>query len=307
MDPAADPELWGGLNTPDADIEKADIVVAGIPYDGAVSWRKGAAEAPGAVRAITRTADPATEYFEPLKGMTLRDLGDVATDSRETMYAEVAEIVDRSIRSKTLCSFIGGDHSVTIPILRGLDRALDHPFGVVHIDAHFDLYDEMGGDRYSHGSTHRRTLELEHIQGTEALFFVGIRTAGEQETAFLQEHPVQVVGAAELRRCGVEDTLARLHRAMGRFRSIYVTVDIDALDPAFAPGTGTPQFGGLDPRELLDLLYGVFKLPVVGFDVVEAAPSLEGSQVALFALRKILMECWGHHKRKGCRAEGRYA
>ena len=105
----------------------------------------------------------------------------------------------------------------------------------------------------------------------------------------------------DIRNEGVVESLKKIKEQMEKFSKIYLSVDIDVLDPAYAPGTGTPQFGGLNSRELLDLLYGIFDLPIIGFDVVEVAPILDDSKIALFAARKIIMECWGHYCLRQCK------
>ena len=109
---------------------------------------------------------------------------------------------------------------------------------------------------------------------------------------------MNILKAMDIRRQGVSKSLEKIREKMEKFSKIYLTIDIDVLDPAYAPGTGTPQFGGLDSRELLNLLYGIFELPIIGFDVVETAPSLDDSKIAVFAARKIIMECWGRYYRK---------
>ena len=164
----------------------------------------------------------------------------------------------------------------------------------------------MDGDPLSHGSTERRALELENVPGTEAQFFVGIRSAETQEVEFMKNNAVNVITARELSRIGVARALEKVKEKMSGFRKIYLTVDIDCLDPAYAPGTGTPKFGGMTSRELLDFLYGLFELPIIGFDVVEVAPGLDESQIAVFAARRIITECWGHHYRKGLDFSGSY-
>ncbi len=295
----AEKEIWAGLNRPGISMDEADVVVAGIPFDGGVSFRSGAAEAPEAIRSITYSICPTTEEFELFDEMKVLDLGDLEGDSREEIFKKVEDVTAGAVRAGRFFTFIGGDHSVTIPVLWGIDKALDEPFGIVHIDAHFDLCDEMDGDPLSHGSTERRALDLENVTGTEAQFFVGIRSAETQEVEFMRDNPVNVVTARELSRIGVDRTLERVKEKMSGFRKIYVTVDIDCLDPAYAPGTGTPKFGGMTSRELLDFLYGLFELPVIGFDVVEVAPGLDPAQTAVFAARRIITECWGHHYRKG--------
>lgn len=299
-------EIWAGLNRPGITMEKADVVVAGIPFDGGVSFRSGAAEAPRALRSITYTICPTTEEFELFDDMKVLDLGDLEGNSREEIFRQVEDVAAEVVRAGRFFTFIGGDHSVTIPILWGIDKALDEPFGIVHIDAHFDLCDEMDGDPLSHGSTERRALDLQNVPGTEALFFVGIRSAETQEVAFIRENPVNVITSRELSRIGVERALERVKEKMSGFGKIYVTLDIDCLDPAYAAGTGTPKFGGMTSRELLNFLYGLFELPVIGFDVVEVAPGLDPARTSVFAARRIITECWGHHYRKGMDISGRY-
>lgn len=299
-------EIWAGLNHPGISVDQADIVVCGIPFDGGVSFRSGAKDAPKALREITYTIDPTTERLESIEGLKILDLGDAEGENREEIFQKVEQVAYDCVKAGKLMTFIGGDHSTTIPILWGIDKALEEPLGIIHIDAHLDLCDEMGGDRLSHGSTERRALELKNIPDTESIYFLGIRSAESEEVKFLQENKINLLGAREIRYLGVEKVLEKVKEKMARFNKIYITIDIDALDPAYAPGTGTPQFGGLDSRELLDLLYGLFELPVIGFDVVEVAPSLEESKIALFAARKIITECWGHHWRKGTNIYGKY-
>ncbi|RST73062.1 agmatinase [Siminovitchia acidinfaciens] len=301
-----EPGIWAGLNRPGISLEKADAVVFGIPFDGGVSFRAGAKEGPQAIREITYTIAPTTERWEDLSDLQILDLGDVEGKDRDELFLEAEQAAYSIVKSGKLLTMIGGDHSTTIPVLRGIDRALNEPFGILHIDSHFDLCDEIGGDPLSHGSTERRALELKNITDTESIFFVGVRSVESEELQFINNNKMNIIGAAEVRKKGVENTLHKIKEKMGRFNNIYITVDIDALDPAYAPGTGTPQFGGLDSRELLDLLYGLFELPVIGFDVVEVAPKLDDSLLSAFAARKIITECWGHHNRKERNITGTY-
>ncbi|TCP21865.1 agmatinase [Scopulibacillus darangshiensis] len=290
--------LWAGLNRPGIERDEADIVVFGIPYDGGVSFRSGAKEGPRAIREITYTIAPTTERWEDLSSLQIMDLGDLEGSNRQELFQQAEEAAFSIVKSGKLLTMIGGDHSTTIPVMRGINRAVDEPFGIIHIDAHFDLCHEMGGDYFSHGSTERRALELENVPDTESIFFVGIRSVESEELAFIQENRMNIIGAMDVRQNGIDQTLKTIKTKMSRFKKIYMTIDIDSLDPAYAPGTGTPQFGGLNSRELLNLLYGLFDLPIIGFDVVEVSPKLDDSLITAFAARKILTECWGHHHRK---------
>ncbi|MCH4886466.1 agmatinase [Acidaminobacter sp. JC074] len=285
--------IWAGLNDPSIDDKDADILVLGVPYDGSVSFRSGAKDGPRAIREITYTIPPTTEQFRSLKPLKIKDLGDIQAESRDDLFkitrTKIQEIVSRGQKF----TVIGGDHSITIPVLQGINDALDEPFGIIHIDAHFDLCDTLEGDRLSHGSTERRALELENVS-RENMFFIGIRSIEEDELDFITDHPVNVVSAYDFDKLKVDGVLKHVKDKLGHLNKIYITLDIDCLDPAYAAGTGTPQFGGLTSRQLLNLLEGLFDLPIMGFDLVEVAPNLDPAMTSVFAARKIITECFGH-------------
>ncbi|GAI68527.1 unnamed protein product, partial [marine sediment metagenome] len=267
--------LWAGLNRPQISMENTDIAVFGIPFDGGVSFRAGAKDGPRELREITYHIDPITERWESFSDLKILDLGDVQGKDRKKIFKQAEEIANQVVKAKKLLTMIGGDHSTTIPILQGIDRALEEPLGIIHLDAHFDLCDEINGNYLSHGSTERRALELKNIADIGNIFFVGVRSVETQELPFVRDKKINILKAMDIRRQGVGKSLEKIREKMKKFSKIYLTIDIDVLDPAYAPGTGTPQFGGLDSRELLDLLYGIFELPVIGFDMVEVAPGLD--------------------------------
>jgi agmatinase len=295
---ASNPGVWCGLNKPEMTEQEADTVIFGIPFDEAVSYRGGAGEAPKVLRENTYTPSPYTENFESFATLNVHDAGDfefVHGQDREAYFEEIAGYVAGLVRNGTFFVMVGGDHSTTIPVLRGIDLGVEKDFGIIHIDAHFDLCDHIGGDRLSHGSTERRALELDHVSGTENMYFVGIRSIETDEYEFKKNHPLQVASARECFRKGMEAVGGDVVRAMSRFHKVYITLDIDGLDPGFAPGTGTPQFGGLVPRQVLDLLEICFeKLNIIGMDVVEISPKLDPSLTSMFAGRKLIQEAWGH-------------
>ncbi|WP_432665436.1 agmatinase [Wukongibacter baidiensis] len=292
--------IWAGLNQPNLPTEEADIVVFGIPFDGGVSFRGGAKDGPRALREITYTIAPTTEHFESIADLKIVDKGDISGENRDEIFKEVEETVCELVKKGKFFTMIGGDHSTTIPVQRGIDKALDESFGIIHIDAHFDLCDRLEGDELSHGSTERRALELKNVPDSESIFFIGIRSIEMDELEFMKENKINVVNSYEFNKIGVEKVLENVKEKMKRFNKIYLTLDIDCLDPAYAAGTGTPQFGGLNSRQLLDLLRGLFDLPIIGFDIVEVAPNLDPALTSLFAARKIITECWGHQRRKNC-------
>ena len=292
--------IWCGLNRPDLSEKEADVVVFGVPYDEAASYRKGAAKAPATLRANTFTSSPATEDGASLEALKVYDAGDFLEKGREKLHREVEQFVYELVRGGVFFTGIGGDHSVTIPIEAGVNRALDGQFGIVHIDAHSDLCDTLGGDKYSHACVQRRAFEFENMGKPENFYFVGIRSFEPDELAFLSAHPVHMKTAKQVFAEGIQRVASDVVAKMKRFPSVYITVDIDGLDPAYAAGTGTPQFGGLSARELLYLLEEIFRhAHVVGFDVVEVAPDLDPSLTSMFAARKIITECWGYHLRYG--------
>jgi len=290
---------WCGLNRPDIKEEEADVVIFGIPYDKGVSYRAGASEGPAVLRENTFESTPYTERFESIEELKVFDGGDFKSENRDDLFKEVEGFVSGLVEKNVFFTMVGGDHSVTIPVQAGIDRALNSQFGIIHIDAHFDLCDTLHDDKYSHGSTERRALELKNIGGTENLYFVGIRSIEPDEYNFKKENKIQVASAFDCHERGIEAIGKEVVAAMKSFDKIYVTIDIDCLDPAFAAGTGTPQFGGLYARQLLTFLRMIFEgLNVIGMDVVEVAPPLDAALTSMFAARKIITECWGYRAKK---------
>jgi|LGOV01.1.fsa_nt_gb agmatinase len=285
--------IWAGLNQPDITIKDSDVVVLSVPFDGGVSFRNGAKDGPEAIRSITYSIAPTTEDFRSIKHINVKDIGDVDGTTRDELFSNTEQIVEDLVKKNKRFTIIGGDHSITIPVLRGINKAVDKNFGIIHIDAHFDLCDTLEGDHLSHGSTERRALELEYVD-SDSQFFIGIRSIEEDELEFISNNPVNVINAKRFNQLGVDEVFNQVKEVMEKFEAIYITLDIDCLDPAYAAGTGTPQFGGLTSRQLLDLLEKLFTLPIIGFDVVEVAPKLDPALTSVFAARKIITECWGH-------------
>ena len=177
--------VWSGL---DVDSSDAVVGILGVPFDNATSYRKGTAFAPAKIREITPHIAPATEGGQPLAGLRIRDFGDVSIDlDWERYFAAVQSQASRVLQHR-LAVFLGGDHSVTIPLSAAFNETVSDRFGVVHIDAHLDLADEFEGHRWSHACTARRVLERSNVD-PKHLAFVGIRSFMDDELAFLQMHP----------------------------------------------------------------------------------------------------------------------
>jgi agmatinase len=284
-------QLWSGLCS---DAPDAEVGILGVPFDGAASFRKGASLAPAKIREITPHVAPVTEEGCPLAGLRVRDYGDVSPDlDWERYFAAVKERATQ-VLAHPLALFLGGDHSVTIPLTAAFSRAMDGTLGVLHFDAHPDLADEFEGHRWSHACTERRVLELSNVEPRH-LAFVGLRSWLEEELAFLGAHPeIGVHTAREVYRRGIEAVAEDVTTQLQDVDAVYVTLDVDGLDPAYAPGTGTPEAGGPSTRELLELLRVIFaRLPVRALDVVEVSPPLDRADVTLFAAIKVIYEVFG--------------
>ena len=288
--------IWNGLHNPELSPEKADVTVLGIPYDRAVSLRPGAAEAPDRIRAVSSHISPTTEDGRSIAQLKVFDAGNLAPlrGQRQEDYFNAVSEKALELFPHTFPTFIGGDHSVSIPLIRAAAETWGDKLGVVHIDAHLDLCAEMGGNNLSHGCAQRRNIETRALD-LDQVCFVGIRSFEEQELSFLagQERDLKMISAETISRQGIPRTAAQI-KGMLRGRShVYLTIDIDFLDPAFAPGTGTPKPGGFSTRDLLNLLKNLSTLPLVGMDLVEVSPPLDHGDITSFAAQRIITETWG--------------
>jgi len=286
---------WSDIPAGDS-VDEADVIIMGVPFDGAVSASRGAAAAPDRLRELSRIPAPVTEEGALLTSLRLCDAGNVPPHLNwEKYFAEVEAAAYNLLVKDRFCLFLGGDHSVTIPLETAFASAhADEKIGIIHFDSHPDIADKYDEHRWSHGCTQRRALELPNVEA-DGLTFVGIRSYVEDELKFLAEHPeIRVISAREVYRLGVADTYKAISERYAACRSIYFTIDIDVLDPAFAPGTGTPESGGLSTRELMELTKEiVINLPVKAVDIVEVAPPLDSSNITSWAALKVIYEIFG--------------
>jgi agmatinase len=214
---------------------------------------------------------------------------DVAPISIERTFEAIEREVDGLTAARVVPLGVGGDHSVTLPILRALRRR-HGPLGLVHFDAHPDTWDEYGGSRHFHGSTFRRAVEEGLVDGRRVLQ-IGIRgpVRGPGDFDFHAEHGLEVVRIEEVKERGVAAVAARLERLRGA--PVYCSFDIDAVDPAYAPATGTPEVGGLSAYEALGLVRALRALLLIGADVVEVSPPYDGpGQVTSLLAANLLFE-----------------
>ena len=284
-------QLWSGLASTD---QGADIGVLGIPTDGAASFRKGAAKAPQRIRSLTPHVAPTTERGHSLRGLRIHDARDVDTSGDWESIEACTQQAMHTLLAQPFCLILGGDHSITIPVAREVAGHIEGPMGYMHIDAHLDLMDTFEGLAHSHACTARRVLELPNVS-PENTAFLGIRSWLDEEMAFLEAQPdIHVETAATLAEGGLGEAIQRILPRFHEVQSVYVSVDIDVLDPAFAPGTGTPEAGGLSTRELLQLLQALFtNLPIRALDIVEVSPPLDDADITSIAAIKLIYEIFG--------------
>jgi agmatinase len=270
-----------------------DIAVLGVPFDSGVSYRPGARFGPAHIRESSRLLRP----FNPAQGVApfgvqqVVDAGDLAVnpfDIAEALRAVEHGARDLRERARRLV-VLGGDHTVALPLLRAA-HAAHGPVAVVHLDAHPDTWDTYFGAAYTHGTPFRRAAE-EGLLDPEACLHIGVRGPlyGPDDLTDDAALGFTAVPCTEFDAVGVPGIVERIRRRVGE-RPVYVSLDIDVLDPAFAPGTGTPESGGLSSRELLAVLRGFAGLDVVGVDVVEVAPAYDHAQVTGIAAAHAVYE-----------------
>jgi guanidinobutyrase / D-arginase len=275
------------------DVSDVDLAVVGIPFDSAVSYRPGARFGPAHVRESSRLLRPynPSQDIDPFSTQQVVDAGDIAAnpfaidEALAQIEAGARDLLERSGRLLSL----GGDHSIALPLLRAM-KAKHGEVAVVHFDAHLDTWDTYFGARNTHGTPFRRASEEGLIDQTGCLH-VGIRGPLYAESDLREDAELgfQIVSSPEMDDLGASGVLELMRERVGD-RPVYVSVDIDVLDPAFAPGTGTPEAGGLTSRELLAMLRGFASMRLVGADIVEVAPAYDHAQITGIAASHVAYE-----------------
>jgi len=268
------------------ELDGVDVAVLGVPFDLAVCNRPGARFGPAAIRRASRDmASWKKQYpwdFNPFKRLSVVDYGDViyrygdAAAMVAQTRAAVADILRQG--AQTLC--LGGDHFVSLPILQEI-AALHGPLSLVHFDAHTDT--ERNDNPYDHGCMFYRAVEAGLVD-PERSVQIGIRTDYDR-----QRDRFTVLDAPWVHRHGIDATIQRIKESVGANKA-YLTFDIDALDPAFAPGTGTPVAGGLNSNQALEILRGLGELEFVGMDVVEVAPDYDHAEITALIAAQLALE-----------------
>jgi guanidinobutyrase len=272
--------------------EELDIALIGIPFDGGTTYRPGPRFGPRNIRvqsAMIRPWNPVLRV-NPFEKWRIGDFGDLSInplsieDTYQRITKQLIEVLNGG--AKTVC--VGGDHSILLPILRAVHRKFG-PVAFVQLDAHGDTWGGYFGSPHSHGTPVKYAVEEGLIAEGLALQ-VGLRgqVYGEEDFDFARQHGIQIVTSEEFHAGG----LAGVRRHLKKFgkRPAYVTFDIDVVDPAFAPGTGTPQVGGLSSAQALEVVRSLKGLNLVGCDLVEVSPPYDSQEITSLLAANLLFE-----------------
>jgi agmatinase len=264
------------------EVGRADVAIVGVPFDSGVSYRPGARFGPGHIRTsskLLRNYNPVQDV-EPFADQQVADAGDIACNPFDIQDAikQIDEGVRGVLDVSSKLITIGGDHTIALPLLRVMHE-LHGEIAVVHFDAHPDTWDTYFGAPLTHGTPFRRASEECLIDKTASMH-VGIRGPlySREDLTDDQVLGFQVIGAHDMDDMGWRGAVEQIKARVGD-RPTYVSLDIDVLDPAYAPGTGTPEAGGLTSRELLSMLRAFSELNLVGADIVEVSPAYDHAEV----------------------------
>jgi agmatinase len=270
-----------------------DVAIVGVPFDGGTSYRPGSRLGPREIRTQSSLIRNYSFFLKvaPFDRLNVADVGDIDAPPvsiekcYEAVEAGIAAIADAGARPIV----VGGDHSITLPILRAL-AGRHGRLGLVQFDAHLDTWDEYFGGKYFHGTPFRRAIEEGLIDG-QRFVQVGIRGPiyGEADFDFQRQHGITTIDIDQVKDRGIPWVIDEIRRVVTG--PAYMTFDIDAVDPAFAPGTGTPEVGGLTSHEAQRLVRGLAPLRLVGGDVVEVSPVFDGpAQVTAVLAANLIFE-----------------
>jgi agmatinase len=276
------------------EVRRADVAIAGVPFDAGVSYRPGARFGPAAIRDASRLLRPynPAQDVSPFAAAQVADAGDIACNPFDiaaaiaTIEESARALAGRADRIVTL----GGDHTIALPLLRELRSRVGEPIALVHFDAHLDTWDTYFGAAYTHGTPFRRAFE-EGLLAEDACAHLGTR-GPLYARADLDDDLRMGFGITtsdDFQRRSVDDIAQDLVARVGD-RPVYVSIDIDVLDPAHAPGTGTPEAGGLTSRELFAVLRSLGGTQICGADVVEVAPAYDHAQMTAVAASHTVYE-----------------
>jgi agmatinase len=278
------------------EVERCDVAVLGVPFDGGTTYRPGARFGPTAVRQATRllrSYHPGLDV-EPFADQQVADAGDIGCNPFDIMEAigQIEAGAEQVLAGAEHLLTIGGDHTIALPLLRVMQRRYG-PVALLHFDAHLDTWDTYFGARFTHGTPFRRAWE-EGLLLEDHAAHVGIRGPLFSRSDLVDDERFgfAIVTAMDLQSGTVGDVVTKLQARLSD-APVYLSVDIDVLDPAHAPGTGTPEAGGLTSRELLAILRGLAGLNFVSADIVEVAPAYDHAEMTSVAASHVAYEMLG--------------
>jgi agmatinase len=282
---------FAGLSTfgrlPRADeVDSYDVAVVGVPFDSGVSYRPGARFGPSAIRQasrLLRSYDPSLDT-EPFNWQQVVDAGDIPCNpfSIETAIAQIEASTAELLKHCRHVIALGGDHTIALPLLR-VNKARVDSLALLHFDAHLDTWDTYFGARFTHGSPFRRAFE-EGLLSPDKSIHVGTRGPIYSKSDLVDDarFGFKLITSDDLDHLGVPEIVKRIRERVGD-TPLYVSIDVDVMDPSHAPGTGTPEAGGITSRELLQMLRGLAGLNIVSADVVEVAPAYDHAEITSLA------------------------
>jgi len=274
-------------------VSSVQLGIVGIPFDSGTTYRPGARFGPAAIRQGSRLLRPYHPGLdvEPFSAQQVADMGDIACTPFDITKAisEIEAGATEGLAKASHLIALGGDHTIALPLLRAV-TAKCGPVAVIHFDAHLDTWEGHFGTRFNHGTPFRRASE-EGLLRLGNCVHIGIRGSIFSATDLKEDAVLgfQVIDCAEIAEDGISPVLDRIERRVGNAPA-YISVDIDVLDPAHAPGTGTPEAGGMTSRELLLALRGLTKVNLVGADVVEVAPAYDHAEITAIAAANVVYE-----------------
>ena len=283
-----------------------DVGIFGVPFDLGTSNRPGARFGPRGIReesVMIRPYNMATRAA-PFDSLRIDDLGDVATNAfdKDDSIARIEAFADNLLAHGLTTVAIGGDHTIVLPMLRAMKK-IHGPVGLVHVDAHTDINDEMFGEKIAHGTPFRRAVE-EGLLDCDRVVQIGVRGTGYTADDFdwSRQQGFRVVQAEECWHTSLEPLMAEVREKLGG-GPVYLSFDIDGLDPAYAPGTGTLEIGGLTTPQGIEVIRGCYGLDIVGCDLVEVAPIYDvsgmTSRIAADLIYEMLCVLPGVERREG--------
>ena len=273
--------------------EGLDFAIAGAPFDTASSFRSGSRFGPNAIRNISAMMKPNNVIMQVniMDGLKGGDIGDfnVTPGYIHPTYQAIEEGVANILKENACPIVLGGDHSITLAELRAVAKKYG-PVALVHFDSHSDLCDEVFGQKYNHGTPFRRALEENLIDASHSIQ-VGMRGSlyDPDEHRMAAELGMKLIPAHKVREMGLETLIKTILERVGD-KPCFLTFDIDFVDPAYAPGTGTPEVGGFTSLEALDLVRKIKDLNFVGFDLVEVLPAYDHGEITAYLAANIVFE-----------------